>query len=344
MFVVAKRILKQILHDRRSVAIIVIAPIMMLTLIFFLLGKSSYKPTVALDKASFSPAVADALESGLKDDSDIVFSLMPDGGDPRQLVEDQKADAVISAKDQTINIVMLELVPAKLSIVRDALKAAVPKSTQSMEVSLDLVHGSENESTFDSLTYYMLCVLSFFFIFLFAGISFVRERTQGTLERLMRTPIKSTSVVTGYTLGFGFFAAVQSVLMILYTKFILKASFAGPLWLTMLIMLLTAMIAVLMGIFISVISKSEFQVVQFIPIFIVPQIFFSGLIPVDMLPYHLNYISYIMPLYYCGVALKYVMTFGYGFGLVAPHLGALAAFIAVLFPANVWAVQRSRRS
>lgn len=344
MLAVAKRILKQILHDRRSVAIIVIAPIMMLTLIFFLLGKSSYKPTVALDKASFSSAVGDVLESGLKDNSDIVFSLLPDGADPGQFVEDQKADAVISEKDQAISIVMLELVPQKLSIVQSALKAAVPQSSQAAEVSLNLIHGSENESTFDSLAYYMLCVLSFFFIFLFAGISFVRERTQGTLERLMRTPIKSTSVVMGYTLGFGFFAAVQSVLMILYTKFILKAPFAGPWWLTMLIMLLTAAIAVLMGIFISVISKSEFQVVQFIPIFIVPQIFFSGLIPVDMLPYHLNYISYIMPLYYSGVALKYVMTFGYGLERTAPHLVALVVFIAVLFPANVWAVQRSRRS
>lgn len=344
MWVVARRILRQILHDRRSVGIIIVAPLMLLTLIFFLLGKSSYQPTVALDKAAFAPAVAEVLENGLRENSDIVFSLVPDGSDPSGLVEDKQADAVITVKDQTIEIIMLEMVPSKISIVQSALKSAVPKTSQSMEISLNLLYGSDSESTYDSMAYFMLCVLSFFFIFIFAGISFVRERTQGTLERLMRTPVASSSVVLGYTLGFGFFAVVQSVLMILYSKFILKTPFAGPWWLAMLVMLLVAAVAVLMGIFFSVVSKSEFQVVQFIPILIVPQIFFSGLIPVDMLPYHLNWISYIMPLYYGGGAMKSVMVFGYGFAQTAPYLGALVVFLAILFPANVWAVQKSRRS
>ena len=96
--------------------------------------------------------------------------------------------------------------------------------------------------------------------------------------------------------------------------------------------------------FVSIVSKSEFQVVQFIPMFIIPQIFFSGLIPVDMLPYHLNIISYFMPLYYSGIGLKYVMVYGYGWDKVWPYIMILIGIIALLFAANVAMVSKNRRS
>ena len=144
----------------------------------------------------------------------------------------------------------------------------------------------------------LVAILSFFMIFIFSGISFVRERTLGTVERFMLTPIRTASVVIGYIGGFGVFALIQSVLLIIFAKFVFHIPFAGQWWLAVLIMLLIAFTAVMLGILVSAVSKNEFQVMQFIPIVIVPQFFFAGLIPVDTLPYHLSYLSKIMPIYY----------------------------------------------
>ncbi len=108
----------------------------------------------------------------------------------------------------------------------------------------------------------------------------------------------------------------------------------------MIFMLLIAIVAVMMGMFVSTVSKTEFQVVQAIPILIIPQIFFSELIPVDMLPYHLNILSYFMPLYYSGMGLKYVMVYGYGIDKVWSYAEILMGIIALLVVANVAAVQK----
>lgn len=250
----------------------------------------------------------------------------------------------IRSKDNTVEIIMLEMVGGKFSIVQKALMEAVPKIPQALDISVQTIYGSTNATTFDSLAYFLLGVLSFFLIFIFSGVSFVRERTLGTLERLMRTPISNASVVAGYVLGFGFFVVFQTLLLIPFTKYVLNTVFVGQLWLAILIMLLIAFVAVLMGIFVSVISKSEFQVVQSIPIVVISQIFFSGLIPVDMIPFHLDTISYFMPLYYGSVGLKYTMIYGYGIDKVWPYIFILIGFIVLLFMINVMAVKKSRRS
>ncbi len=344
MLVVARRILRQIIRDRRSIAIIVLAPILLMTLIYFLLGKSDYKPTVVLDQAAFPPAIAQMLSESLQRNEKIAFSLLPQGSDAAQYAEDGHADAVITLSEKTVLLIMPEMIAAKMTLVQDVLQKAMPKPASALEIQLELLHGSTDESTFDSLAYFLLCVLAFFLIFIFAGISFVRERTCGTLERLMRTPVRSVSVVLGYTVGFGFFAIIQSVLLIAYAKFGLGTLFVGSWWLALLVMLQIAMVAVLMGVFVSVLSKSEFQVMQFIPMLIIPQIFFSGLMPVDMLPYHLNAVSYCLPLYYGGAALKAVMVYGRGLEQIWPEILALAGFIALLFGGNLLAVRKARRS
>lgn len=457
MLAIAKRIMKQIIHDKRSLALIIVAPFILLTLIYFLLGESNYKPEIALDKNAAEAALGSVLEekfeNALAENGDIKFSILPEGVDTHEYIEDTETDAVITFDGQNIRIVMLEPIVEKISIVTEAMKnaademkignevglkylagnsssspmegavsdavpiiamelgtapaafenalaqdsgimlldiepdedlsefinhgtahAVVVFSPEGIEITMyqmnvvitplvtnairqaaatidiggDLdvafIYGSESETTFDSLAYYMLNVISFFLIFIFAGISFVRERISNTLERLMCTPVSSYSVVAGYTLGFGFFAGIQSILTILFAKFVLKTPFAGQWWLAVLIMLMIAFVAIMLGIFVSVISTTEFQVVQFIPLMVVPQIFFSGLIPVDMLPFHLDIISYFLPLYYSGVALKHVMVYGYGFDKVWMHMFILLGFIMLLFAVNVGVVQKNRNA
>lgn len=179
----------------------------------------------------------------------------------------------------------------------------------------EFLYGAVGDSMFNSLGYVMLGVISFFFVFVVAGISFVRERTTQTMERLMTTPVRRCEVVVlGYTLGFGFFAVLQSVMLLLYAFWVLGLTIAGSVWVAALTMILLAMSAVRIGAFFSIFSENEFQVMQFIPVVVIPQIFFSGLISLDALPYHLGAVARVLPVYYACDALKTITVRGGSLG------------------------------
>jgi len=110
-----------------------------------------------------------------------------------------------------------------------------------------------------------------------------------------------------------------------------------------LINFLLAMVALSMGIFISTFANSEFQMMQFIPLLIVPQIFFSGLIAVDQMPNWLQVLAHIFPLYYGGNALMNVATRGFSLGAVANDLWILLLFAVVFTVLNVIGLKRYRR-
>jgi ABC-2 type transport system permease protein len=133
--------------------------------------------------------------------------------------------------------------------------------------------------------------MAFFIVFLLAGISFIGRGTVGTLERLLLTPVRRSSVALGYTFGFGLFATLQSIILIFFTEYVLGLEIAGSILLAVLIMILLAFSAIVTGMLVSIFANNEFQVVQFIPVVIIPQIFFSGMIPIDTLPYHLGLLS-----------------------------------------------------
>ncbi|MCL1790175.1 MAG: ABC transporter permease [Peptococcaceae bacterium] len=344
MINIAERIIKQMIHDKRSMAMIIIVPLFLLTLLYLLLAKSNYTPIVATENlpTAFMTMLEehDSIRLTVKDVDETIESFL----------KERKADAVISQDDEGLHITFVEMDNVKVTAVTEALNSVIANISGAVEVSnpqpgvsMGFVYGEKGQSLFDSLGFLLLGFLSFFLIFLFSGISFVRERTSDTLERLMLTPVKTVSVVGGYVLGFGIFAVIQSALMLIYAS-ILGMPFVGHWWVAALIMLLLAALAVVTGVLVSAISKNEFQVLQFIPIIVVPQIFFAGLIPVDTLPFKLNYLSKIMPLYYGSEGLKGVLVYGYGFVGVFPQIAVLLGFIAVIFAANVFVVNRYRAS
>ena len=126
----------------------------------------------------------------------------------------------------------------------------------------------------------------YFFVYLLTGVSFLRERTGGTLERLMATPVARLEIVTGYTLGFGIFAIAQVAILMLWVLGSVHVPAIGPLpefavglgvpisgnpLLAYLVVLVLAMGAVSLGIFLSTFARTELQVIQFIPLVLVPQ-------------------------------------------------------------------------
>ena len=340
MKALAKRVIRQIAGDKRTIAMMIFAPLLILTLMYLLLGGTDYKPTIAMDKNAMPPALVSVLEKQDVNLKDIVIS--GDFNAKDFLSENKNVDAVFSAAQSGMSITMYEA-GSKSGAALKAIQSAAAELNPSSGMTTAFVVGSADESSFDSLGYVFLGIISFFLIFIISGMALVRERGGGTLERMLMTPVTRRGAVAGYTLGYGLFAAIQAVILALFSIYVLGVSCAGNAAWVVLTMLLLAITAVSFGELISIFANTEFQVVQFIPIAIIPQVFFSGLIPLDTIPYHLGYLGYIMPVFYGSMAIKAVMRAGSGFGAIWPYLLALLAYIAILSVLNTLALKKYRK-
>ena len=144
---------------------------------------------------------------------------------------------------------------------------------------------ADQQGVLDRVAPVLMAVFAMFFTFILTGVSFLRERSQGTLERLLTTPVGRGDILVGYLLGFLVFAAIQSVVILLFTILALQVSYRSDLWQIFVLPMVLTVVSVNLGIFISTFARNEFQVVQFIPIILAPQIFLSGIIlPVEQMP------------------------------------------------------------
>jgi len=333
------RIIRQIIGDKRTVALIIIAPMLILTLLFLLLGDNSYTPTVAIQENSMPPAMISELKA---QDLNIV-NVNLDGLDIEQYLKDNKnIDAVFSVSVSGSSITMYEST-AKTGKAMKAIQNAMASLNPAAQMQTHFAVGNPDDSLFDSMGYIFFGIISFFLIFIVSGMALVRERSSGTLERMLMSPISRVSVIGGYTAGFGLFAVIQSIVLVVFSIYVLGLHSEGNVGWVILIMLLLAVCAVSFGELISIFANTEFQVVQFIPIAIIPQIFFSGLIPLDTIPYHLGNLCYIMPVYYGCTAIKEVMVLGNGFGAILPFILALSAYIFILSALNTLALKKYRK-
>ena len=173
----------------------------------------------------------------------------------------------------------------------------------------------------------LIATMAMFFVFVLTGISFLRERSQGTLERLLSTAVSRSDLLVGYLAGFLVFALVQSIIILIYTLFVVGVDYSGQLWDIMVILLIVTMTSVSMGIFVSSFARNEFQVVQFIPLLIAPQIFLSGVIlPTSQLPGYFQGLSGALPLTYANRALRDIMIRGSSLTDVSTEILVLGAF------------------
>ena len=166
-----------------------------------------------------------------------------------------------------------------------------------------------------------------FFTFLLTGVSFLRERAQGTLERLMTTTVARGDILVGYLLGFLLFATIQAAVILTFTIVALQIEYQGNIIEIVAVLLLVVVVAVNLGIFVSTFANNEFQVVQFIPIVLLPQIFLSGVvIPTDQMPSVMEAISVVLPLTYAVEGLREIMVMDQSLADVWADLVILAGF------------------
>lgn len=394
IWALVKRIMQQMIRDKRTLALLFIAPLLILTLMYFIFNGEAADPKLVVegiesdfeeklkdvdidvihDEEKVSSSEWDEDIDGIMEKKDDSYILTLKNDDPsvanglkvrisqaassymqQMLVEGQK-DLLTNQKQLVEQLqAVLKLLPSEaqegldvldmdsfdasdIEEAKDALDAQ--KDTDVLDVRY--VYGDEETEYFDVLSPLLVGFFVFFFVFLISGIGLLKERTSGTLERLMSTPIQRFEIVFAYLIGFGIFAIIQTVIVVLYSIQVLDMVIIGSVWLVIVINLLLALVALSLGILLSTFAATEFQMVQFIPVVIVPQVFFSGIFPLDQMADWLQGISYVMPIYYGADALQGVMYKGYTFGDIKYDMMALSIFAIVFIVLNIFALRRYR--
>lgn len=166
----------------------------------------------------------------------------------------------------------------------------------------------DNLTVFDQVSPALLGVFPFVIMFIITSVTTLRERTGGTLERLMALPIGKLDLVVGYMLAFGLLAIVQALLASALVLYGFNLDVAGPHWFLIVMALADALLGTALGIFVSAFARTEFQAVQFMPAFVLPQALIGGLfMPLALMPDLLESIAYFLPLTYAIDALNSIV-------------------------------------
>jgi ABC-2 type transport system permease protein len=159
----------------------------------------------------------------------------------------------------------------------------------------------------------------------------VRERRDGTLERILTSPTRKMEIVLGYMFAFSVISALQSTLVLTLAVLLFNLTIRGSILLAYAVIVLFAMGSLSMGIALSVLAKTELQAVQFVPMIIFPSIILGGiLIPIETMPVWLQVFSYFIPMTYSTLALRDVMVKGADIAAISGYVLALFLFLALM--------------
>ncbi len=180
---------------------------------------------------------------------------------------------------------------------------------------------------FDSIGAPLLGVFPFVVMFLVTSVTTLRERSSGTLERLLSTPLGKGDFLAGYALAFGALAVVQALVATGFAIWVFGLDVAGPRWLLVVVAVVDAVLGAATGLFVSAFARTEFQAVQFMPAFVLPQFLLCGLlVPRDRLPRVLELASDVLPLSYAVDAMRTLTVRADAAGDVGRDVAIVAAF------------------
>lgn len=333
------RIIRQFYRDKRTLGLMIVAPMIVLFLMNLVFNGKEYKPTIAVDH-TVPKAVVEKLA---KYDADVKVLRNTTA---HQQLESQQIDAFMEMNKSIPQITLEGSDPtvnkSVLATVQKVFQSLAPQ-TQSLPLKTTYLHGSEDMGLFDYFGPVLIGFFIFFFVFLIAGVSFLRERTGGTLERLLATPLKRWEIVVGYVIGFGIFTTIQASFISWFAIHILNMMMEGSFFYVLLITFLLAMTALTLGTLLSAYANNELQMFQFIPLVVIPQIFFSGLFNLDTMADWLRSLSVVMPLTYGADALREIMIRGNGWKEIAQDVYVLLGFSVLFMVLNVIALKKYRK-
>jgi len=363
VFAVARRIAEGFRRDRRSLALLIVAPLLVTALLGWVL-RGSVAGSVDMVVTGAPQAFVSALTTaagGSGHGVDAHITTTADATTARNAVRSGSADVALiftgSGTATGLTLVTEGSDPAaegsQLGSVQQLIVAAagslLPVAGAHLpQITRETIYLSPDADQLDALAPVFLGLFAYFFVFILTGISFLRERVGGTLERLLATPVTRAEIVLGYSLGFGFFATIQVLILTLFVVARVDVPAVGPIpaftiglnvqsvgspAFAFVVALLLALGAVNLGIFLSTFARTELQVLQFIPLVIVPQMLLGGVFwPVERLPDILQAVAHVLPVTYAVDALREVMLKGAGLGSSAVQADlAVLVGIAVLF-------------
>lgn len=363
----AVRIIRQFLRDRRTLALVFLGPIAIMSLLAWLVNNP--QPPVRLAILSDDPAnsrLVEQLRTMAREDENI--SLVEATEDVEPLVREGSLDGaailphgfagdlflgkgpdlevLVEGSDPQVTRSTLQVTANLLRGLADTVLGAQPllggDLTRSMpRIKTRYIYGGEDLTPVDYFAPMYIAGFVLFFVFLLTSVSFLRERAQGTMERVLASPLSRGEIILGYLAGFSVFAFVQSLVVLLFVVFVLKIHHIGSLYVIFAVELVLTIGSVNLGIFLSTFAKNELQVVQFIPLVIAPQMLLSGIFwRVETMPVVLRYVAYLMPLTYANQALRNVMIKGFGLWQLWPQFAALGGFALAMVGLSVLTLRR----
>jgi ABC-2 type transport system permease protein len=372
---VARRVAQGFRRDERTLGLMFVAPLVITGLLGWVMRDQTDQvvDVVIVNEAgdigdrivsAFQGAAADpesrvALRANVSSEAEAEPFIRDGSADLALVIPSDLMATVLAGQRPTLTVISAGIEPGAeagsfgtlQSVMADLAKELVPPGGTAPivpEVEHRTVYLSPDADQVDVFAPIFLGFFGYFFVYILTGISFLRERVGGTLERLLATPVTRGEIVIGYSLGFGIFATIQVLLL---SAFILNSvttpvlgpipaftiglgvNSAGSAWIAIVMALLLSIGAVNLGIFLSTFARTELQIIQFIPLVIVPQGLLSGLLwPVERLPELLQAVAHVLPLTYAVEGLREVMLKGADLSssVVQTDIAVLAG-IAVLF-------------
>jgi ABC-2 type transport system permease protein len=377
----ARRVMRQVLRDRRTVGLLIIGPMLVLSLgaVLFRSEPTAIPLGVVNEDQGLTAPIVGTIELGQRiieeltagDAFNVVFldrrdidARLRDGTVQGVIVFPEDFSAKFQENHQAVIDLHLEgsnptrsmMIVAR--VTESSMKSlaelvgtsfGIPGAPQTSEggaalpvvVQATYLYAGEEFDTMDYVAPVYIAILALFFVFLLACVSFLRERSLGTMERLLATPATRIEIVLGYMLGLGLFALIQVAVILFYTVWVLEIHYLGSLGLLFLVIALLAVVGVNLGILASAFARNEFQVVQFIPLLIIPQVLLGGTFwTVSEMPKYLQPFAYLMPVYYANQALRDVMLKGWGLAEIWPNLVILVGIAGVLILAGALMMRR----
>lgn len=354
---IAKKVIKELLRDKRTLALMFIAPVFIMWLMNLMFSAST---TVNVKLATQD------LPTGLvtkMDELDHVDVEIYQGLDQaKEALVNEKVDAVISYKDGEYQVDYANTDASKTSMIRQVLrtsiasegtdqllsrvKQALPQlklDAKAPEIKESYQYGDKNTGFFARMIPILIGFVVFFFVFLISGMALLKERTSGTLERLLATPVKRSEIVYGYMLSYGIIAIFQTAVVVLAAIWLLDVEVVGSILNVIIVNVVLALVALAFGILLSTLAKSEFQMMQFIPLVIMPQLFFSGIIPLSSMGEWALTVGKFLPLTYSGDAISQIILYGHNLGDILSNLGVLMIFLIILTILNIVGLRRYRK-
>jgi ABC-2 type transport system permease protein len=354
---ITQRLLQQFRRDRRTLLLLFGAPLIILGLLGYLLRGGGDVPKMGVVNMDGGP-VGNIVASTLESSKTVSASSLSQAEADARLRSGDIAGYVLLPSDFSARVLESRIIAPEVQIegsqpgLSQSILQAVSQSFAALAGQaggvrfaprVTFLYGGPNFDTLDYFGAAFIGLVVFFLVFVITAVAFLRERGQGTLERLMASPLRRAEIVLGYMLGFTVLALVQAAEVLAFSLLVLHVHNVGSVALIFVLEALMAIAAVNLGIFLSMFARTEFQAVQFIPLVIVPQVLLAGIIfPISTEPGPLQVLSHVLPLTYAVEGLRNIMIKGadLGWSSLQLDLGVVLGFCLLVIVAGATTLRR----